>query len=77
MFAKPLIALLLGLMVVAPAYAAEKEETVVLLHGIAKSGVDLLPVHYSLQKQGGYKTLIITYPSQERGLDDIAQYLRQ
>lgn len=50
------------------------KETVVLLHGIAKSKDDLAPVEEMLLKNG-YKTLNFTYPSKKKNLDEIAEFL--
>lgn len=55
-----------------PAGAAD---TVVILHGIAKTSRSMAPLEKAL-KQAGYRTVSITYPSTKRDLDGIAAWLR-
>ncbi len=59
-----------------PAKAAKAAEMVVILHGIAKTGSSMKSLERALQG-AGYDTLSITYPSTERDLDGIADWLRQ
>jgi pimeloyl-ACP methyl ester carboxylesterase len=61
---------------VSPVQGADKNETVVILHGIAKTSSSMRPVELALQKEG-YKTLSITYPSTDQNLDGIAAHLRE
>lgn len=49
-------------------------ETVVLLHGIARTGKSLRRIENALQKSG-YQTLPITYPSRQYDIEAIADYL--
>ncbi len=49
-------------------------ETVVLLHGIALTKSNMDSVEKALEDEG-YKILNITYPSQKKGLNDIAIFL--
>ncbi len=57
------------------AQAADKKETVVILHGIARTSSSMINVEDYLQS-AGYKTLNITYPSTDNNIDGIAKYLR-
>lgn len=57
-------------------WAKEREEMVVVLHGIAKTSASMKPVEDILHKEG-YNTLNITYPSTVKNLDGIAQSLRE
>ncbi|MGI9508841.1 MAG: esterase/lipase family protein [Geminicoccaceae bacterium] len=57
------------------AQAADLRETVVVLHGIARTQSSMQPVEHALQEEG-YETLGITYPSTDRDLDGIAAFLR-
>lgn len=59
-----------------PAQAGIQKETVIILHGIARTGSSMKPVEMALQKKG-YETLSITYPSRDRNLNGIAAYLRE
>ena len=51
-------------------------DTVVLLHGIARTGESLSPITRVLQAEG-YDTVPLTYPSTTNNLSGIAHYLRQ
>lgn len=59
-----------------PVAAAEGTETVVLLHGIARTGASLGSLEDSLQK-AGYNTVAITYPSTDHSIDTLADYLHK
>lgn len=63
------------LMVLKLAEASEYKETVVLLHGIAKTGSGMRSLDSALQNNG-FETLNLSYPSTTKNLDDIAEYLR-
>lgn len=55
-----------------PASAADKApDTVVILHGIARTGKSMSAVESFLQQEG-YETLAITYPSTRKDIDHIA-----
>jgi hypothetical protein len=64
------------LMMPATAFGADKNETVVLLHGIARTGKSMSVIEKSLRKEG-YSTINLTYPFRELGLNDIAQNLHE
>ncbi|MCK5284498.1 MAG: alpha/beta hydrolase [Alphaproteobacteria bacterium] len=68
--------LFIAMVLVYPAQAVDQKETVVILHGIAKTSNSMRPVELALQKNG-YETLSITYPSTDKNLDGIATYLRK
>lgn len=51
-------------------------ETVVILHGIAKSPRSMKKLEQALQDKG-YKTVSLDYPSQKKSLTDIARHLRE
>lgn len=55
---------------------AQAAETVVLLHGIAKTSGSMKPVEEALRK-AGYDVLSITYPSTKKSVRDIATGLRE
>ncbi len=55
---------------------AQAAETVVLLHGIARTALSLSAVEKALKKEG-YDVLPVTYPSRQKNVDDIAGWLRQ
>ena len=62
----------------AQAMAAETEngrETVVILHGIARTGASMAPMDRAL-RAAGYETVVVTYPSQKQDLQGIAATLR-
>ncbi len=52
----------------------DKNEVIVLLHGILRSKTDMVLLQKSLEKKG-YKTLNILYPSREKNLEDIANFV--
>jgi pimeloyl-ACP methyl ester carboxylesterase len=54
--------------------AAVASETVVILHGIARTNKSMKSIETALQKEQ-YETLNITYPSTEHNLNDIAKHL--
>lgn len=58
------------------AQAAPSQETVILLHGIARTGGSMRLLEKALKKQG-YQTLRLTYPSTRLSLDDIAAELHK
>lgn len=51
-----------------------KSETVILLHGILRSKIDMLPLSKYLEKQG-YQTLNILYPSRKKSLEDLTDFV--
>ncbi|MDB2682805.1 alpha/beta fold hydrolase [Alphaproteobacteria bacterium] len=53
---------------------AQDKEVVVILHGIAKTNSSMKPVEKALKAEG-YETLSLTYPSTEKSLAEIADYL--
>ncbi|NQZ14647.1 MAG: alpha/beta hydrolase [Alphaproteobacteria bacterium] len=59
-----------------PAQAGNKEELVVLLHGIARTSSSMNSIESMLQKDG-YTTLNITYPSKKKDLNGLAEYLKK
>ncbi|MBU0799731.1 MAG: alpha/beta fold hydrolase [Alphaproteobacteria bacterium] len=72
-----LIILGLCLFNAAPVSATEApRETVVLLHGIARTDASLERLEKILQ-QAGYDTLAITYPSTKEDIDGIASFLNK
>lgn len=58
------------------AQTPNNNETVVILHGIALTSKSMASVEKALQKEG-YNTLNITYPSQKKNLEDLAQFLKK
>lgn len=54
----------------------EKTEFVVLLHGILRSKLDMLPLSKYLEERG-YKTLNILYPSREQSLEDLSDFVHE
>lgn len=64
------------LSVIPGASIAAEKETVVLLHGIARTKASMKTMEKSLQS-AGYETRAITYPSTDRDIDAIAQELRE
>ena len=54
----------------------EKNEVVVLLHGIARTNKSMEPIKDVLEKKG-YEVLSITYPSREKDLQAITEHLHQ
>lgn len=55
-----------------PAFAEDGvPDTVVLLHGIARTGTSMHVIESVLQR-AGFRTIAITYPSTEKNIDDIA-----
>jgi len=76
--ARFVFAFLIAVAFVHTVYAQEQQraQSVVILHGIAKTNSSMRSVEKLLQKEG-YKTLSITYPSQKNSIDDIASYLRE
>jgi len=55
---------------------ASQKETVVILHGIAKTSKSMSSIEIVL-KQAGYNTINITYPSTTKSLENIAAHLRK
>lgn len=55
---------------------AQKKEMVVLLHGILRSKLDMLPLTKFLESHG-YDTLNILYPSREKNLEDLSDFVHQ
>lgn len=53
-----------------------KKETVVLLHGLARTARSMKIIESVLKKQG-YATYNINYPSRKMTLDQIVEYLRE
>ncbi len=60
----------------AQAETNNQQETVVLLHGIARTGKSLRLLEKFLQREG-YKTIRITYPSTRASIDEIAEKLHE
>lgn len=58
------------------ATASGNRDTVVILHGIARTGKSMAKIENAL-KDSGYNTLSITYPSTEKNVDELAQWLHQ
>jgi pimeloyl-ACP methyl ester carboxylesterase len=58
------------------AEASHRTETVVLLHGIARTAGSLGSLESSLQ-DAGYNTVAITYPSTDYSIDKITDYLHK
>jgi esterase/lipase len=58
----------------AKAAPKKKNEFVVLLHGILRSKTDMLPLRNYLEKHG-YETLNILYPSREKNLEDLTDFV--
>lgn len=54
----------------------DQQETVVLLHGIARTGNSLRQIEKFLQREG-YKTIRITYPSTRSSIEEIAENLHK
>ncbi|MCB1783285.1 MAG: alpha/beta hydrolase [Alphaproteobacteria bacterium] len=52
------------------------QELVVLLHGILRSKLDMLPLTKFL-KDKGYDTLNILYPSREKNLEDLSDFVHE
>jgi len=52
------------------------KETVVLLHGILRSKLDMLPLSKVL-KSKGYHTINILYPSREMSLEEITEFVHE
>ncbi|MAI63074.1 MAG: hypothetical protein CBB87_11455 [Micavibrio sp. TMED27] len=53
-----------------------ENEIVVLLHGILRSKLDMLPLAKRLEAEG-YDVINILYPSREHGLEDLTEYVRE
>jgi triacylglycerol esterase/lipase EstA (alpha/beta hydrolase family) len=53
----------------------KSSQIVVLLHGILRSKTDMLALDKALQKQG-YETINILYPSREKSLEDLTEFVR-
>ena len=51
-----------------------KNETIVLLHGILRSKMDMIALEKSLA-ENGYDCINILYPSREKKLEDIAEFV--
>ncbi|MFN3826794.1 MAG: esterase/lipase family protein [Micavibrio sp.] len=49
-------------------------DTIVLLHGIGHTRLNMLPIEWALSKRG-YRIVNITYPSRQMFLADLGQYL--
>ncbi len=58
------------------AAADNAPDTVVILHGIARTSKSMSAVESALQKDG-YRTLAITYPSTKKNIDDIVAGLHE
>lgn len=58
-----------------PMTITKDKETVVLLHGIARTGRSMNTIEADLRKEG-YQTVNITYPSTTQNLDAIVETLR-
>lgn len=54
--------------------APQKNEFIVLLHGILRSKLDMFPLEKYLENKG-YTVLNILYPSRELSLEDISQFV--
>tara|TARA_B100001989_G_scaffold252975_1_gene237295 strand:+ start:3080 stop:3751 length:672 start_codon:yes stop_codon:yes gene_type:complete len=52
----------------------KKNESVVLLHGILRSRIDMFPITKYLENKG-YDTLNILYPSREQSLEDLTNFV--
>lgn len=59
----------------APMTITKDKETVILLHGIARTGRSMNTIEADLRAQG-YQTVNITYPSTTQNLDEIVKTLR-
>ena len=63
---------LLGFLgMVAPAFAGEPPETVVLLHGLGRTRVSMMRVAAALERDG-YRVLNLSYPSRRYSLESLA-----
>ncbi len=51
-------------------------ELVVLMHGILRNKIDMIPMSMYLQNRG-YKTLNILYPSRQKSLEDLTEFVRE
>lgn len=51
-------------------------ELVILLHGILRSKIDMLPLSRFLEKHG-YKCVNILYPSRKKSLEDLADFVHE
>ena len=58
------------------AKADQQQETVILLHGIGQSSLSMLSVETKLEDKG-YKVLSINYPSTDKDIEDIADFLHE
>lgn len=56
--------------------AQEKQEIVVLLHGILRSKTDMLFLRKNFE-ENGYDTLNILYPSREKSLEDLSEFVHE
>lgn len=54
----------------------EPRELVVLLHGIIRNRVDMMPMGLYLEKHG-YETLNLTYPSRQQSLEDLTDFVHK
>lgn len=54
----------------------KKNESVVLMHGILRSKMDMYPITKFLEKKG-YDTLNILYPSRQQNLEDLTEFVRE
>lgn len=52
------------------------KDLVVLLHGILRSKTDMLPLSLYLKKHG-FETINLLYPSREKGLEDLTEYVHE
>ncbi len=68
--------MLLGVLWTLPAFATNQIETVIILHGIAKTNKSMRSVETALKNEG-YQTLNITYPSQTKDLNGLTTYLNE
>lgn len=53
-----------------------KEEQVVLLHGILRSKLDMFPLSKYLEDRG-YRALNLLYPSREQSLEDLSDFVHE
>ncbi|QQG35793.1 MAG: alpha/beta fold hydrolase [Micavibrio aeruginosavorus] len=69
---------LLGLVINHSAMALPPDncDTVVILHGIARTNKSMIKIEKAL-RDAGYNAISITYPSTEKDVDELAQWLHQ
>lgn len=61
-------------MLATSAPASKTTDTVVLLHGIGHTSLYMMPIEWSLRRQG-YNVLNLTYPSRRDGIDALTEFL--